>query len=431
MQKTTPSFPPLKLAWLMWGLGAALYLTGFFHRVAPAVITDELMRDFNIGAAALGNLSAFYFYTYVAMQVPTGLLADRWGPRPLLFWGAVIAALGAVLFAIAPSTAMAAAGRALIGASVAVAFVSMLKLAAHWMDARRFALTTGIALGVGMLGALSAGVPLRLATDAFGWRPVMLASGVVSLIIAALIVWLVRDDPQAYGYRSHAHAEAKPPANESVLASLAHALGYRNVRLLLLIPAGVAGPLLTFAGLWGVPFLATHYDMSTSEAAGYASALLLAWAVGGPVFGGWSDRLRRRKLTYLAGVIVLLLGWTIVIYVPHLPKALLLGLLVLIGFASGSMIISFAFGKESVPPDLAATVGGLINMGVMIGPMALQPLVGLVLEALWRGESVDGSPVYALATYQYGFSLMLAWTALAAVLLCFTRETRGAQVVRG
>ena len=76
--------PPLHLSWMIWGLGAMLYLIGFYQRVAPGVMTAELMVDFSLSAAALGNLSAFYFYSYVAMQVPTGLLADHWGPRRLL-----------------------------------------------------------------------------------------------------------------------------------------------------------------------------------------------------------------------------------------------------------------------------------------------------------------------------------------------------------
>lgn len=424
------SHPPLRLAWCIWGLGAALYLVGFFHRVAPAVITDELMRDFQLGSAALGHLSAFYFYTYVAMQVPTGILADRLGPRPLLAWGTFIAALGAFLFAFAPGFAVAAVGRALIGGSVAVAFVCMLKLAAHWMDARRFALASGLGLCVGMVGAVSAGVPLRLGIDAFGWRPVMAVIGAVTLVLAGLIAWLVRDDPQGYGYRSHAHPDAAPARRQGVLAGLREVFSHRNGWLLVLIPGGVVGPLLTFAGLWGVPYLSTHYGLSTSEAATYTSALLLAWAVGGPGFGALSDRLHRRKAPYLAGVVTVLAGWLLVILVPGLPPGVLLAALIAIGLASGAMILSFPLGKESVPPHLAATVAGLINMGVMIGPMALQPAVGWLLERFWDGTTEGGTPVYQLATYQWAFSGMLVWTAAAAVLLCFTRETAGRQQQR-
>ncbi|MBK6401007.1 MAG: MFS transporter [Rhodocyclaceae bacterium] len=118
--------PPARLAWSIWCLGALVYLVAFFQRVAPAVMTEQLMAEFAIGGAALGNLSAFYFYAYVAAQIPTGLLADRWGPRRLLASGTAIAALGGVLFALAPTFALAAAGRLLVGISVGVGFVSML-----------------------------------------------------------------------------------------------------------------------------------------------------------------------------------------------------------------------------------------------------------------------------------------------------------------
>ena len=97
--KTTPT---MAAGLLVWSFGALFYLLGFFHRVAPAVITAELMQEFRINASALGNLSAFYFYSYVAMQIPTGILADRWGPRRLLTLGAMIASLGAVMFGLAP-----------------------------------------------------------------------------------------------------------------------------------------------------------------------------------------------------------------------------------------------------------------------------------------------------------------------------------------
>lgn len=422
-------YPPAQLAWLMWSLGAGLYLAGFFHRVAPGVITSDLMRDFGIGAAALGNLSAFYFYTYVAMQVPTGILADRLGARPLLIWGAFIASLGSLLFAFAPNLTVAALGRALIGGSVAVAYVSMLKLATHWMDARRYALASGLGLCVGMVGAMAAGYPLRVFVDAFGWQAVMAGFAAFTLVLTAVIAWLVRDNPAAYGYRSHAPANATPPPGQSVLQSIALVFRYRNAWLLILIPGGVVGPLLTFSGLWGVPFLSTHYRMSTNEAALYTSALLLAWAVGGPVSGDLSDRLKRRKSLYLGGVVVMLLCWLPIIYVTPLPRAVLLVLLVIIGFSAGTMILSFAMGKESVPPHLAATGAGLINMGVMMGPMMLQPAVGWMLERLWDGTRIAGTPVYGLGAYQLAFTVMLLWTVLAIGCLAFTRETGARQQV--
>ncbi|MCP1675762.1 putative MFS family arabinose efflux permease [Natronocella acetinitrilica] len=416
-------FPPLRLAWLIWGLAAALYLAGFFHRVAPGVITSELMRDFGIGATALGNLSAFYFYTYVAMQVPTGILADRLGARPLLLWGAVFASLGGLLFAFAPSFMVAAAGRALIGASVAVAFICMLKLATYWLDARHFAMASGLALCVGMVGAIAAGAPLRLAVDAFGWQPVMTVIALSTLVLAVAVAWAVYDNPAAYGYRSHARPPSRPK-RESVFSSIRRVLSYRNGWTLVLIPGGVVGPLITFAGLWGVPFLTTHHGMSTHEAATYMSALLLSWAISGPLVGAMSDRIMQRKSLYLGGTIIALLGWAVLIVVGPMPKGILLLLLVVIGLASGGMILSFAMGKETVPTHLAATNAGLINMGVMSGPMLLQPAVGWLLDRLWDGTSQDGSPLYSLQAFQLAFGAMLVWTIVSIGLLLITRETQ-------
>ncbi|MBU4073783.1 MAG: MFS transporter, partial [Proteobacteria bacterium] len=130
------SYPPAALAWLVWGLGAAFYFTGFYHRVAPAVMTHQLMADFHIGAAALGNFSAFYFYSYFLMQVPTGILADYWGPRKLLAVGALVAACGTLLFASASSIIPANMGRLLIGGAVGVAFVAILRLLTRWFEPR-------------------------------------------------------------------------------------------------------------------------------------------------------------------------------------------------------------------------------------------------------------------------------------------------------
>jgi MFS family permease len=178
------------LAWIVWGLGAALYLMGFFQRVAPAVITSELMREFEINAAALGNLSAFYYYSYVAMQIPTGILSDTLGPRRLLAAGALGAAVGTLMFAVAHSFALAGMGRCLIGASVAVAFVGMLKLANSWFPPHYFAMVSGVALLCGIIGGVSAGTPLRLLVNAFGWRQVIFVSALITFLIAAAI-WLI------------------------------------------------------------------------------------------------------------------------------------------------------------------------------------------------------------------------------------------------
>ena len=413
--------PPLRLAFAVWGLGAAFYLIGFYQRVAPAVITRELMSEFALGAAALGNLAAFYYYSYVAVQIPAGVLADLWGPRRVLTAGAVIAAAGTLLFALAPGYAEASLGRLLIGGSVGVAFVAMLKLASHWFAPTRFAMLSGLALACGILGAVSAGVPLRLLVDAFGWRSVLSVSAGLTGLLAVGIWLAVRDDPVERGYASY--APARSTSRASIRQSVMQALAARNVWLVFLISGAVSGPTLTFGGLWGVPFLSTHYGLTTSQASMVTSLLLICWAVAGPVVGAFSDRLRRRKPLYALGAVLAAAGWCSVLMVPGLPLGLLVTLLGFTGCVSASVMVGFALAKESAPAALAGTAGGIANMGNMLGGMIMQPAVGWMLDRRWAGAYANGVRIYDFDAYRAGFALMLVWLVAALILLVFVRET--------
>src|SRR5438067_1557377 len=218
-------------SWLVWGIAALFYLTGFYQRVSPAVMTTELMRDFGLGAKSLGSLSAFYFYFYVAMQIPVGVLIDSWGARKLLFWGALSAAAGTFLFGSTTNFAVACAGRAIVGGATAAGWLVLLKLATHWFPARRFATMSGLGLFFGNVGALVAQVPLRLLIEHFGWRAVVLVSAVILLGVWALVWAFVRNDPADANLETHAPAALRSQ-DEKTMRALAggfrRVFGYRN-----------------------------------------------------------------------------------------------------------------------------------------------------------------------------------------------------------
>jgi sugar phosphate permease len=417
--------PPVTLAWLTWGLLASLYFVGFFQRVAPAVMVDELMRDFGIAAALLGNLSAIYFYAYAAMQIPSGLLADAVGPRRVGAAAAVLAALGMLLFASAQGLWAASLGRGLIGASVAVAFVACMKLAGHWFPANRFATVTGVALLIGNLGGVLGGVPLSEAVAGVGWRMAMLASAVVTLGLAGLVWLWVRDDPGERGYASHAHPEALNSASAlSPWSSLKLVLATRDTWLLFFAGGFIASPVLSFAGLWGVPYLVQVHGMSRSEAAGFTSAMLLGFAVGGPLLGALSDRVGRRKLPYLGAALAHAAGWLTLLALPELPPAVRALLFAAIGFCAGGLIIGFAFTREVNHPGVAGTAAGVVNMAVLGFAAIQQSAVGWVLDRHWQGVVVDGARIYHAAAYHAAFIGLAASAAGAVAAVALTRETR-------
>ena len=411
--------PPMRIAWFVWGLGAFFYLLGFFHRVAPAVMTEELMREFQINAGALGQLSAYYFYSYVAMQIPTGIIADTWGPRRLLSTGAWVATVGTILFALSPVMLGVGIGRLLIGGSVAVAFVGLLKLANSWFPPRYYAMVSGMALFFGIIGAVFAGNPLRLLMDHYSWRTLMLFAAILSFATGIAIRMYVRDYPHEKGYADPVPRSGASNRSErqSIIAGILEVCRYRNTLLLMVIPGSLAGSVLTFCGLWGVPFLTTHHGLSTSRAAVVTSSVLVSLAMAGPIFGWLSDRWGKRKPLFFIGCALALVSFGAAFYVENLSLPLLIAMLLIAGFSCGSMILTFAFGKESVPERLSGTVSGVLNMGVMIGPMVLQPAVGWMLDQKWQGQLQAGVRIYGFEAYQAGFAMMLVWLALALVLL--------------
>jgi MFS family permease len=419
-------FPPLRLSSLIWGLAAAFYLFGFFQRVTPASLAPDLMRDFALSAAGLGHLSAFYFYAYAAVQIPTGVLVDRLGPSRMFLAGSVLAGAGSLLFAWAETALVAGLGRALIGAAHGVAWVSMLKLVTHWFAPRRFATLSGLSLAVGTLGAVLAGPPLRWLADAFGWRAVIGASGLLALALAVAIKRFMRDDPVERGFASHLPQPAHEPPHASIGADLRAVLRYPNPWLLALVNSGICGAFLAFAGLWGVPLLSQVHRISVAQAALITSSMLVLFAVGGPLFGVWSDRLQRRKLPFAIGASAMLAGFAVLTAAPAAPLALLVPLLLAASFGAGAMVLSFGFAKESAPLRLQGTVTGVVNAGVMVGTLVQMPVIGIILDANWRGEIAHGVRQYDTAAFQAGLVFLTAWIAVALlVLLVATREPRG------
>jgi sugar phosphate permease len=417
---------PRWLSWSIWGIAALFYLTGFYQRVSPAVMTTELMRDFHIGAKDLGNLSGFYFYFYVAMQIPVGVLIDSWGARRLLVSGSLAAAAGTFLVGATTSFVLACTGRAVIGIATAVAWLVVLRLATHWFPSERFAMLTGLGLCFGNLGALVAQVPLRLLIEDFGWRSVVMASASVILVVGLFAWALVKNDPAERGFRSYAPPELHAQKHErvgSMAIGIRRIFAYRNTWLIFLAQGGLVGPIMTFTGLWGSPFLKARFGLPTTTAAAVCSVMIICWALASPICGHLSDRVGRRKPIYFGGAVVSAIGWLVMYYLNGLTLPAFVAVASIVSLATGAVIIGFAHGKESVPIKYSGAITGLINSGNMIGPMLLQPGIGWVLDQRWGGQLVNGLRVYGVDAFQSGFLLSVAWSILTVLLLAFTRET--------
>lgn len=403
----SPSLLPL----LAWFTAAVFFFYAWVLRVAPSVMVEELMRDFSVGAAVLGNLSAAYFYGYAGMQIPVGLLLDRFGPRRLISAAALTCGAGCLIFATSETLAVATFGRFLIGASAAFSLVGSMAIAGQWFRPVQFALLSGLAMAMGMAGGVFGQAPLRLAVEATDWRTTMLLLAGGGLLIGVCAFATTRDRNRGSG------------GIGAVLSGFAAVARHRQTWLIAIAGLGSTAPLLGFAGLWGVPFLQTAYQLSPAQAATLTSLMIAGWGVGAPLFGWLSDRIRRRRAPLLAGVALQTVCLAVLILVPGLPLALLGGLSFGAGFFGSSQISCFALVRESHPANLSGTGIGFVNAMVTGAGALFQPLIGLCLDLAWRGEMLAGARVYDPGAYRWALMTLVAACVVAFACTLAIRET--------
>ncbi|HEX5796326.1 MAG TPA: MFS transporter [Geminicoccaceae bacterium] len=407
--------------WPVWGLAAAFYAYGFFQRVAPSVMVEDLMRDFALGGALLGSLSAVYFYAYAAVQIPVGVLLDRFGARRLLIVGTLLAAAGSALFALASGLALALVGRALVGAAVGFAFIATLKIVTLWFPPQRFGRMAGWTLAVGILGGIAGQAPLGALVERVGWRPTMLAGALLALALCLAIALGVRE--RRSGTTAPGPAGATP-ADGGRPSGLRAILRTGPIWLLTLYAAGMSAPILALAGLWLVPYLVQAHGLGRAEAGALASLMLAAWAAGGPAAGWLAERVGHAG-AMLGGAAANAACLLALCLVAQPPLALILALAVVVGLAGGFMIVAYAHTREVYGSARSATAMGVVNSAVLLVGAALQSIIGLVLDAGWTGLERAGARLYPEPAYRAAFT-SLALVAACALLaaLALRRPTR-------
>ena len=434
---TTPAAPidsqsrraVLFLAWGGWSVAAGFFFYAWVLRVAPSITVEPLMRDFAVGGAIVGNLSAVYFWAYAILQIPCGLAMDRWGPRRILTISILAAGLGSAAMGLAPTIELAYAGRALMGFGAAFAFVGSLVIAAQWFPARRFAFFSGAALAVGLAGGVVGQGPLAAAVAALGWRDYMIVLSGWALIHALLAWLLIRDRPPlAERGTADGSAPVRPPAappKESMRRSLRRVLRQPQNFLIAAFVFLMSVPILSFGGLWGVPYTVARFGVDNTAAGFAMAAMLLGVACGGPLWGLLSDRLGRRKPVLLAGGLVGLAAISVAIYLPGLPFGAFQVCVFLAGFGGSAMVTAYALGREQNDPRSAGAALGLINMCTVLSGAVSQPVVGLLLDLSWGGETVNGARVYALSAYRDAFMLLPGCFLFGILVWLALKETHG------
>lgn len=405
---------------------AVSFMLVFFHRMAPAVVAADLMRDFTTTAAALGSLAAMYFYIYTVMQIPAGVLADTLGVRVTASIGALVSGVGSVLFGLADDFAAASFGRFLVGLGVSVVFVGLMRANTVWWSEARYGMVSGLVIILGNIGAILAAGPLAVLLKLTSWRTVFVVIGAVSLVIALLTFVFVRNRPQDAGLPSLREMEGRAPHAERMQHwwhDLLDVLRNRDVWPGFFTNFGIAGAHLAFAGLWGVPLLTDVHGLTRAEASLYTTAALAGHGIGGFLLGALSDHLRLRKPVIVGAACGAVIVWLALLWLPWRPGISGFFLYGMIGICAGGFIVSYGVAKEVVAPNVAGMALAVANTGLFFGAALAQPLFGVLMDLTWDGTVQAGVPRYRAEDYANGLWLCVGMAVASLIASARVRET--------
>lgn len=411
------------LAWLVWGLAAAYFFSDYLARVSIGVMGRELQISFEVSAGALGLLSSFFYYPYIVMQMPVGLMVDRYSIRLLLTSMSFVTALGCVVFGSATNLWWAGLGRGLIGFSAAFAFVSALRLAASWFPAERLGLLAGLTQALGMWGAAFGEAPVALIMSYLSWRNTMYLIAVLFCLLAVLILFFVQDRPSSSF--KNLKKQSKPSTSSqplSVLKSLKMVLLNSQTWLVALYAGFLFAPSAVIAELWGPSYLEYGRGLSKHAAAFATGLIFIGWGIGGPIAGWLSDKLGKRKPVMYGSAVCGALILSLIFYCQSLTAYQLYALFFLYGFTNIGVVVAYAVATEINPkPTVGASIA-FANMGSIFIGAICQPIFGKVIEYGIGHKVVDISTLTA-TDFSIAVSLLPICSVIALVIAFILRET--------
>lgn len=420
MQSSTAKISLAKQKQLWFGvlvcaIGGLFYCYEFVLRIIPGALQSELSAAFgHISASTFGQLSAFYYFAYSPMQMPVGMLMDRYGPRRLLTFACLCCSVGSLMFSYSSSIPIAGAGRFLVGFGSSFAFVGVLSLALHWLPRRYFSLVAGLITTLGMLGLVYGEVKITELAETMGLNYVLLSMVGLGLILTVLIFLIVRDGAAGTPVRS----QPLPDFFKNVMKVLVSP----QVWLIGFVGACLYTSLSVFGELWGKSYLEHAHHLSKVQAAKAISCMFLGWAVGAPIAGYLSDLSGRRVLPLVLGAISSFVCICFILYFPGLSYLTLCIILFFYGVFSGTELIVFIMAKENSGAQLSGTVFAATNMIVTLGGVIFQPLVGKLLDTFGDSGLVNGEHIYTVVDYQIALSILPLSLLLVTIAAFFLKD---------
>lgn len=438
------------LPWVVFGVAVLAYAIAIINRSTLSSLGPQAQSHFSIDATTLATFAVIQLLVYAAMQIPVGLLLDRFGTSVMIISGGLLMAAGQLVMATVSDVTLAIVARVLVGAGDACTFISVMRLLPDWFSVRQLPTVTQLTGIIGAVGQLIAVTPLAFAVSAFGWTTGFAGVVAVGVLTALLAALTLRDSPgegtvvermtnrlgdTSRTARSLGAADSTtallavaPPATSLIETSTggkaARFRVFHNLGLLLRIP-GVrlafwvhfTSPFsaTVFLLLWGTPFLTGGVGLSAAESSGLLSIAVVTGMIAGLTLGPLTSRYVERRVWINWGIsFTIMLMWGVVLLWPTTPPLwLLVALVIIISVGGPASMISFEVARSHTPKSLSGVGIGFVNTAGFIAALIVIMMIGLVLDL--QGA---GSPeLYTLDAFKWAFVVQVPVWLLGLVFI--------------
>lgn len=393
-------------AWAIWGVALTVYMLAVFHRTSLGVAGLLAAERFHISASELATFTVVQLIVYAAMQIPVGVLLDRFGSRRLLIVGLALMTVGQFWFAFSGTFAAGLGARILLGAGDSMIFVSVLRIVALWFHARQSALITQVTGMFGQLGAVAAAGPLSAALHTFGWTRAYVVAASVGIVLSFALFLVVKDSP----YRGTPIERIRLRALRSSLRS---AWGSPGTKLGLWSHFTAMFGVNVFGLLWGFPFLVGGEGLSTSTASTLLIVMTGATMVSGPILGRLVTRLPFHRSLLVLGIVGLIaFTWAVVLLWPGPAPLWLLTVLVMVTAMGGpGSMVGFDVARTFNPKERIGSALSMVNIGGFTATLLTMALIGMVLDH----RAPAGPTAYTLDDFRWAMSVQFLFWGFGAL----------------
>lgn len=390
------------LGWSVWALGSLFFFSEYFIRVSTGVLAPHLINEMHVSALAVGSLSAFFYYAYISMQIPVGIIVDIFGAKKILVAMTFIFGISCILFSYMTSIEYGYFYRFLMGFSGAFAFVGTLKLITIHFNASMFALLAGTTQALGMLGAIVGEAPMSYAFNVFGWRNSIFYLSFVFIAISILLIFMVKEDKQEI---------KNSVVMTDIFKDIKEVLKNKHIWLNCLYIGFLYAPSATFGEQWGALFSSVDMGVSVTKGAWFVGFMFMGLTLGCPFIGFFSDRIKNRLKVMRFCSIICFICIALIIYhrlfEVHFSPIQISIIMFVYGFFNGGIVPSYALSTEIVQNKVAGVSLGITNMAsVIIGSLFI-PIIGLILD-MNKHDITNG-----------GINLHNFYLAFAPIPICF------------